>query len=326
MRTGSRAGRVRDVALSNKLTNRERIMRSYHDLTVGVFNIERFGYDGQGHHRLPAALDFLLEHTSRPPDVLALPEARRGLDDGQQAIRRKVVHRLSQHLDGGWYEALFASRKPPGRRNHLHLLLVNTATVHPLQWHDPHADDAAYRDDGFAVCEIFGHEVNLCCEHWSGGEGRAVFDQAANRVAQKGGPTRKTLLLGDFNADSGWDKEFHHGIDWQAVCEAQGHEDKLEQKGWFNPGTGRWEIDTRQLDKLRTIYGFRDMGEEAGDPTVTTHRRTGSGLRIDRIFRSAGFPADLIDYNVRQPPQAISDHAYVFGAYRFPAMTSTCGE
>ncbi len=238
-------------------------------LTVGVFNVERFGWDqGKGHHRLPAALDFLLEQTPVPPDVLALPEARRGLDEGQHAIRM-LTHRLSCHLGGGRYEPLFASRTLPGRRNHLHLLLVNTAKVHPLAWHDPGAEDAAYRDSGFAVCEIAGHRVHLCCEHWSGGEGRETFQRAAQRVSALGGRRRKTLLLGDFNADSGWERELHHGLDWYARCAARGELHKLEQKGWLNPVSGRWEIDTRQLDTLRTLYGYRDMGEEADDPTPT---------------------------------------------------------
>ena len=292
-------------------------------LTVGVFNIERFGWDtGRGHHRLSDAVAWLLEQTPVPPDVLALPEARRGLDDGQQAIRT-VTDRLSHGLAGGWYEPLFASKPLPGRRNHLHLLLVNTARVHPLAWHDPAAEDAAYRDSGFAVCEIAGHQVHLCCEHWSGGEGREAFQRAAQRVSTLGGDRRKTLLLGDFNADSGWDKERHHGLDWYSVCESQGHLHKLEQKGWFNPATNRWEIDTRQLDKLRTLYGFRDMGEEAGDPTPTTHPETGSGLRIDRIFRSTGLPAEVTGYQVRQPARDLSDHAYVFGAYRLPEPAGT---
>lgn len=290
-------------------------------LTVGVFNIERFGYDpGRGHHRLPAALDWLLEQTPVPPDVLALPEARRGLDDGQRAIRT-VTHRLSQHLDGGRYEPLFASRMLAGRRNHLHLLLVNIARVQPLAWHDPAAEDAAYRDSGVAVCEIAGHRVHLCCEHWSGGEGREAFNQAAQRVSTLGGLRRKTLLLGDFNADSGWGKERHHGRDWYAHCAARGELHKLEQKGWLNPVTGRWEIDTRQLDKLRLLFGYRDMGEEADDPTPTTHPDTGSALRIDRIFRSAGLPADVTAYQVRQPPRELSDHAYVLGTYRLPEQS-----
>lgn len=291
-------------------------MEHHAPLTVGAFNIERFGYDqGKGHHRLPAALDFLLEQTPVPLDILALPEARRGLDDGQQAIRRTVVHRLSQHLGDGWYQPMFASKRLPGRRNHLHLLLVNTARVRPLAWHDPHATDAAYRTNGFAVCDVFEHEVYVCCERWSGGEGRTEFDKAANRVSTLGGQSHKTLLMGDFNTDSGWEKELHHGIDWYAQYEAQGNLHKLEQKGWFNPLTQRWEIDTRQIGKPRMLYGFKDMGEEAGYPTVTTHPDTGAGLRIDRIFRSHGFPAVVIDYHVRQPPREILHHAYVYGTY-----------
>ena len=214
---------------------------------------------------------------------------------------------------------MFAHQSPQGRRNHLHLLLVNTAKVHPLGWADPEApEDAGKRHYGWAECEIFGHEVNICCEHWPGGEGRAVFDAAANRLSNRGGPRRKSLVLGDFNADSGWEREIHivEDLDWYDQCRAQGNLDKLEQKGRFNEAKGRWEIDTRQIDKLRTHFGYRDMGEEADDPTPTTRPSIGSGLRIDRIFRSLGFPADVVDYHVAQPPRQISDHAYVFGTYR----------
>lgn len=153
----------------------------------------------------------------------------------------------------------------------------------------------------------------------SGGEGRAEFDRAAARVSTHGGLENKSLLLGDFNSDSSWDREHHHRIDWYEQCERTGTLHKLEQKGWFNPATGRWELDTRALDKLRTIYGYADMGEEFGNPTPTTHPDTGSGLRIDRIFCSTGLPAEVIDYQVRQPPPELSDHAYVFGAYRIPS-------
>ena len=99
--------------------------------------------------------------------------------------------------------------------------------------------------------------------------------------------------------------------------------DKLTQKGWFNAATNRWEIDTRQLDLLRTTFRYADMGEEAGDPTVTTNPRISTSLRIDRIFRSIGFPAEVVNYQVRQPPREISDHAYVFGAYRVPALSTS---
>lgn len=310
------------------------------DLTVGVFNIERFGFDsGRGNHRLRGALDFLLAATPTPPDVLALPEANNGLADQQRAIREDTAYFLSLHLAEGWYEPLFASQAVPGRKNSLHLLLVNTARVRPKAWADPAAPlDPGRRHYGWARCEIVGHEVDLCCEHWSGGEGREVFDQAANRVANKGGLKRKTLLLGDFNADSGWDRELHrtNRLNWYHQCRNQDNLDKLLQKGWFDPeGTdpvtgepgweypwdrsgrrGWWTIDTRQLDKLRTIFGYIDMGEEANNPTPTTNPRIGSGLRIDRIFRSRGFPATAIDYAVAQPPRVLSDHAYVFGTYR----------
>lgn len=287
-------------------------------LRVGVWNIERLGWDeGEGHHRLSAAVDWLLEQSPVGLDVLALPEARGALADGQRILRRLLAYPLSQHLpDGGRYEPLLASRNLPGRRNHLHALLVNTAKVFPLAWWDPQGPDAAYRTDGFATCAIFGHEVDLCCEHWNGGLGRAEFDRAVNRLSTHGGPHRQTLILGDFNADSGWEKEQHHGLDWYELCRQRGELHKLEQKGWWNPETEQWEIDTRQLDKLH-LFGFRDMGQEAGDPTPTTDPSTGSTLRIDRIYRSSGLPVDVLDYQVRQPPRELSDHALVYGTYRF---------
>lgn len=284
-------------------------------LTVGTWNIERFGYDkGKAHHRLPAALDWLLKQTPVPPDILALPEATHGHEDGQHAIRL-AVNTLAPHLHTGWYEPLFSRLPAPGRRNHAHLLLVNTATVHPTGWHDPDASDSGLRHFGFAECEIFSHQVNVCCEHWSGGEGREEFERAGNRVSNKGG-RRKTLLLGDFNADSGWEGELHHGLDWYAQCEAQDNLDKLKQKGWLNPATGTWEIDTRQIDDLREIFGYVDMGEECHNPTPTTKPSIGQGLRIDRIFRSRDFPGRPVAYEVRQPPRDLSDHAYVFGTYQ----------
>lgn len=313
-----------------------------HQLTVGVFNIERLGYDkARAHHRLSMALEWMLEQTPVPPDVLAFPEATNGLVDGQRAIRREVVQTLAPRLADGWYEPLFASRALEGRGNHLHLLLVNTAKVHPLAWFDPTAPGVGRRHHGFAECEIFGHEVRLCCEHWAGGDGRETFDQAVNRLAQKGN-RRKTLLLGDFNADSGWDRERHitERLNWYKACRDQNNLDKILQKGWFNPAgldpitgepgwfhpwsrsgdRGWWQIDTRQLDLLRTFFGFLDMGEEAGDPTVTTNAAAGSGLRIDRILRSRGLPATVLGYAVRQPPREISDHAYVFGTYLVEAL------
>lgn len=285
---------------------------------MGTFNIERFGYDpGRGHHRLPDALEWLLEQTPQPPDILALPEATRGLDDGQRVIRREVVHRLAAGLSEGWYEPLFSSRPVAGRRNHLFLLLVNTAKVHPLQWHDPGRVDPVTRYDGFALCEIFGHEVNVCCEHWDGGGGREGFERAAHRLSTWG--TAKTLVLGDFNADSGWSGErHHHQMDWYGQCAAQGNLHKLWQKGWLNPQTGQWEIDTRQIDMLRGMFGFVDLGEEFGDATPTTAPRVGSGLRIDRIMRSRRFELTVEHYEVRQPPRTISDHGYVFARCRVP--------
>lgn len=294
------------------------------DLTTGVFNIERFGYDrdGRGHHKLGAAVEYILDQTPIPPDILALPEATYCLLDDQRPLRREFTVPLSRHLADGWYEPLFAAAGPPHvHRNHHYLLLVNTSKVHPLGWNEPDGK----RMDGMAPAEIFGHEVQLLCEHWPGGLGRSAFDQAANRISNLGGPRRKTWHGGDYNATSSWEKEVHYtwGVDWQEVCEARGERDKLLQKGWLNPDTGRYEIDTRQIDDVRTIFGYHDAGEEWGDPTQTTcHSKDGLGLRITRIFVSHGWPGELTAYAVSQPPRVISDHAYVRAAYRIPVARS----
>lgn len=287
-------------------------------LTVGTWNIERFGYaEGRGHHRLPAATEWLLEQTPRAPHILALPEARGASNDGQRTIRG-LAHQLSRHLSsGGHYEVLMASRMLPGRRNHLHALLVDTAVARPLQWWDPSGPDASYRTNGFALVEIAGHEVWVCCEHWSGGEGREEFWRAAVRIARYA--SKPALVLADLNATSSWEREVHHGLDWYELCESRGELHKLWEKGWLNPLTGRWEIDTRQVDFLR-LCGWLDMGEEADDPTPTTHA-DGSRLRIDRILRSPQLPARVVDYGVTQPPRDLSDHAYVHGTYLIHGKT-----
>ncbi|WP_166677755.1 endonuclease/exonuclease/phosphatase family protein [Amycolatopsis arida] len=281
-------------------------------LSVGTWNIARLGWSpGKGHHRLAAALEWLLAQTPVPPDVLGLPEGTHCLRDGQRVLRRDVVARLSTALRHGWYEPFVSVR--PGHRNHP-VLLVNTAVVRPLEWHDPQAADVPLRRQGFLIADIHGVETALCCEHWQGGLGRTAFDQAANRLATWG--RTAALIVGDFNATSGWYRE-HLPTDWFKVCARRGELHKIEQKAWHNPATGRWKIDTRQLDKLRTLYGFRDMGEQAGDPTVTTSPDAdGVGLRIDRIFRGAGLSAAVDAYRVVQPPPELSDHAYVHGAYR----------
>lgn len=293
-------------------------------LTTGVWNIERFGWDrdGRGHHRLGAAVEYILDQTPRPPDILALPEATYCLLDDQRPLREEFLTPLARHLENGWYEPLFSSSGPGHlHRNHHYLLLVNTAKVHPLGWCEPGGRES--RKDGFARAEIFGHEVTLVCEHWRGGLGRHAFDQHACRVSTLGGRKRKSWIGGDFNASSSWPKEVHYtwGMDWQAVCEERDEMDKIEQKGWLNPQTGRYEVDTRQLDKLRQLYGWRDAGEEWGDPTPTdTHPQDGRGLRIDRVLVSEGWPGQLIDYAVSKPPGW--DHAYVRAAYRMrPATT-----
>lgn len=291
------------------------------ELSVGCFNIRNLGWrKGEGHCHLGDAIEFILGQTPKPPDILALPEATKILEDAQTVLRRQLVYPLSQALSHGWYEPVFASQGVPGRSNHHHLLLVNTNVVKPLEWYDPSYRSTSDHQSGFLRAEIFGHEVWLCCEHWPGGQGREAFNAAANRISQHGGDTAKTLLLGDFNATSSWVRE--HRADWEEECRARGEMNKVEQKGWYNPEAGRWEIDTRQIDKLRQVFGYVDMGEELDDPAPTTHPQD-SQLRIDRIFRSTGFPGRATQYTAVLPPYWLSDHAYVFGCYELPALAAS---
>jgi hypothetical protein len=290
-------------------------------LTTGVWNIERFGWDrdGRGHHRLGAAVEYILDQTPIPPDILALPEATQCTIDDERPLREEFLTPLARCLRGGWYEPLFSKQPGHGHRNHHYLILVNTATVHPLGWREP--GDRAHHIDGRVRAEIFGHDCVLWCKHWRGGQGRDEFDKQANEAAGYGGPNRKTWMAGDFNADSSWHAEEHHswGVDWETVCEQRGEMDKVEQKGWLNPATGRYEIDTRQIDKLRDLFGFRDAGEEWGDATPTTaHPVDGRGLRIDRVFVSEGWPGQLVDYRVSHCSRRLSDHDYVQATYRMP--------
>lgn len=184
------------------MTDTHRDSEAEAELTLGCFNIRNLGWrEGHGHSHLDPAIEFLLEHTPEPPDIIALPEATGILEDGQTVLRGRVVYPLSQALPRGSYEPFFASHGVAGRGSHYHLLLVNTNVVTPRQWYDPSYRSTSKYRSGFLKAIIHGHDVWLCCEHWSGGEGREVFNASANRVAQHGGTRQKTLLLGGFQRD-----------------------------------------------------------------------------------------------------------------------------
>ncbi|MGH3911184.1 MAG: hypothetical protein ACRDRM_10185, partial [Pseudonocardiaceae bacterium] len=51
------------------------------------------------------------------------------------------------------------------------------------------------------------------------------------------------------------------------------------------------------------------------------HHPPGHRLRIDRVFRSTGLPAEVTGYHVRQPPRDLSDHAY--GTYQISSHTTS---
>lgn len=292
--------------------------KEHRNLTVGTFNIEYLGHrKGKGHFYLPDAIGFILESTPILPDIFAFPEATGILQDGETVLRSQLVFPLSEHLSDGWYEPFYAHRGVPGRRNHHHLLLLNNRVVKPLEWYDPGLPGVSDHTAGFATASVFGHKMWICCEHWQGGQGRWAFEAAANRVSAHAQAGRKTLLLGDFNATSSWTEE--HLPDWQKHCLQYGEEYKLEQKGRYDLATDRWVLDTDQIDKLRKVYGYRDMGEEKEDPTPTTHPKDGE-LRIDRIFCSPAFPGRAEHYTVFMPPPELSDHAYVYGGYSVPCL------
>lgn len=289
------------------------------ELTVGTFNIEHFGWkEDRGHPGLLPALEWMLEQTPVPPDILFLPEATAGLENRQKAIELTTNH-LSDRLEGGWYRALHSSQYLGDARNHLYLQLVNLAKVRVIGWNDPFRPgprSAVYH--GCAQCVIFGHEVWTSCTHWEGGIGPAPSEaQVGWAVALSAGGQRAVILGGDKNRDSGWEGERHviEQLDWEQRCADDGMLYKLLQKGRQDPVTGEWHVDTWAIDYLRKYGGYSDAGEEAGDPTPTTRARHGSGLRIDRILRSKAFPARVKNYMVRMPPKEISDHAYVVVTY-----------
>lgn len=283
---------------------------------VGVFNIEHFGVDpNTGHHDgLNAAIDFLLQTTPVPPEVLILPECTRFEDKGFAPLRG-VINTLSRALPRGQvYEAFVDDwgdrRNPPG-------ILFNRSVFDVTNYFRPNKSASPYK--GVVKATIQGIEVVFLPDHWPGGSGREEFDRSAQRW--KPWSDGNAIGGGDLNITSSWEKDFRFddpgGPSWYEVCERRGELRKLEQKGWQNPATGEWEIDTRALDKLRDL-GWRDAGEEAGDASITdAHPADGLGLRIDRILRSPGFHGGQVEgsYFCRQPPREISDHAYVGAEY-----------
>ena len=123
---------------------------------------------------------------------------------------------------------------------------------------------------------------------------------------------------GDYNSDSGWERERHvvEDVNWERRCENDRVLFKLLQKGRRDPVTGRWIVDTEAVDYLREKCDYLDAGEEIGhtDPTTRVEGGT-SGLRIDRIFRSRWLPARVTKVSTFMPPEDLSDHGYVMANY-----------
>lgn len=289
---------------------------SFARFSVGVFNIEHFGVDpATGRHTgLANALDFILQTTPVPPDVLMLPECTRFDYDGR-APQRLAVNVLSQGLPQGEKYEPFVDhwgerRNPPG-------VLINGAKFDVTNYYAPDSSSSPYK--GVVKTTIDGIPVVVIPDHWPGGAGRPEFDRSAQRW--KPWSTVNTVAGGDLNITSSWERDFRFadpdGPTWYQACERRGELHKLKQKGRRNPVTGEWEIDTEALDELREL-GWVDAGEEAGNPTITDrHPVDGLGLRIDRILRSPGFNGEQVpdSYFCAQPPRNVSDHAYVGASF-----------
>ncbi|MEY8040081.1 hypothetical protein AB8O55_11805 [Saccharopolyspora cebuensis] len=280
-------------------------------LTVGTFNIKSFTYrPGRGHDFGPA-LHHISRCTPSPPDVFSLPEATHADLDGHQPMWA-FTNALSDMLpDGESYLPFWA---PVEGRGNPPLLLLNASKIRVRRWFPPHCRSGLFRW-GFVEAELPGVAGTtwISAVHWQGGQGRGVFEQHAAALAPYAAAS--TLLAGDFNATSSWAGEVQ--VDWPQQSIAHGEQYKLLQKCRWSELAQDWVLDTRQIDLLRTTFGFWDAGERAGDPTVTTHEQ-GSSLRIDRIMASTTFPySTLLDYRVFREEEdgdsaPLSDHRYVY--------------
>ena len=239
-------------------------------------------------------LDSIMTHLDGAPlpDILGFSEATNYHRDGMRHLYR-LAAMLTEANYGDRVEPFLAEFD--GHANHP-ALLVNTRVVNVKEWWQPHRPHTRRVRWGWLLADVWGVDTWISCQHWQGGLGRHKLDEHAAILAEIG--RAPAIALGDFNATSSWDGEVN--LDWHTATAAAGETHKRLQKG--HQVNGRWQLDTRQLDFLRTDCGWRDLGEEAKDGTPTTD---GSGLRVDRIMLSGTFPGELVPgtYEVHKDPE-----------------------
>ncbi|APU16218.1 MULTISPECIES: endonuclease/exonuclease/phosphatase family protein [Actinoalloteichus] len=276
---------------------------------IGTFNYENGGLREDGRIELGPLIETIARH---PVDVLMLGECPQYRRDGERPLW-EATNRLSELLGGSARYLPFYSQRV-GRKNHS-MLLVSSDVVEPVQWHDPMVADTGYSVAGFLRARVLGVPMWLSSIHWPGGAGRAEFDRQAAILTERS--VKPTIIAGDFNATSSWEKDIRPA-DWGAAHLERGSWWKPLQKGRYDTTSGRWVVDTAQLDYLRHDLQFRDFGELADDPTPTTHEQNCS-MRIDRIMASYATPGALVpgSYQVHRPSdaEAVSDHDYVTAAW-----------
>lgn len=272
-------------------------------------------------------LDSVMAHLDQAPlpDILGFSEATNYHLDGSRHLYR-LAAMLTEANFGDRFEPFLAEFD--GHANHPALFL-NSRVVEVKQWWQPHRPHTRRVKWGWVLADVWGVWTWISCQHWQGGLGRHQLDEHAAILAEMG--RHPAIALGDFNATSGWDGEVE--LDWHEATAAAGETRKRLQKGHLVDG--RWQLDTRQLDFLRTDCGWRDLGEEAKDGTPTAD----GGLRVDRIMVSDRFPGELIPDSYRvhghpAPPDVVaslstgcytpawkqSDHRMVSATIRMPTV------
>lgn len=262
-------------------------------LRLTTFNAKRGFWDDEAG---APDLDSVMQHLDQAPlpDILGFSEATNYQRDGKRHLYR-LAAMLTEANYGDRIEPFLAEFD--GHANHP-ALLVNTRVVDVKQWWQPHRPHTRRVKWGWLLANVWGVDTWISCQHWQGGLGRHKLDEHAAILAEIG--RHPAIALGDFNATSNWDGEVE--LDWHDATAAAGETHKRLQKG--RQVNGRWQLDTRQLDFLRTECGWRDFGEQAKDGTPTTNEY-GAGLRVDRIMVSASFPGELIPgtYAVHGQPE-----------------------
>jgi endonuclease/exonuclease/phosphatase family metal-dependent hydrolase len=258
-------------------------------LRLSTFNYDLGGRQPDGSTDLDSLIEALAESSvPAPADVHFLCETRNWWEPERgNPLITEVTDRLSELLPGpARYEAHFGHSRGT-------LLLTRRDVVTVTRWRD-HEDKTHFLRDTAEtnIGDVPGPRLGVT--HWSGSHGRRYFEQLAAETAHLA--QYPAIRAGDFNATSSADGE-RIPEDWGAICDAQKYPWKKPQKAYRDPATGIWKVDTLPIDILRET-GWWDVGERAGDFTVTTNSPTDpaldSSLRIDRIFVSDRLGAWLI--------------------------------